>query len=633
MDSSVKNEVTIVDCVPLAAGIGKNSLSYFTSSHISVGAIIKVPVRGKRVYALVTKKKRLEDIKSLVRKAPYALKKIEKVESLSFFPEGFIKSAEKAADYFATTTGQVLNTLIPKVVLENISKITLKSAERKIETDGECFVIQGEMEERLTHYRSLIREEFARKSSIFFCLPTIEDVKHMKESLEKGIGSYTFAIHGSLSKKETITLWNAILKEEHPVVIIGTGMFLSLPREDVGTLVIERESSRSYKTQKRPFIDIRAFAHFFAKETKKNLILGDTLLRVETIAGYKSGLYLERIPLKFRMLIGTEQKIINMKGKKPPRSDFAILSDPLSSLIKETRENHEHLFIFAARKGLSPSVVCQDCGQVVLSEQCGKPMTFYKDNKENFFFCPICREKRSAKELCKKCGSWRLLPLGIGIERVEEEIENNFPDIKLFRLDKNEASTHKKAVDIVKKFEEAPSGILLGTEMALPYLRKIENTAVASIDSLFSVPDFRINEKILYILLTMRALATKQFIIQTRNPDQPILEYALKGNLIDFYRTEIEERKTFKYPPFSIIIKISVRGKKPEANKAAEKIAESFSEYTPYLFPAIRSTREKAIFNLILKIPQEEWVDEKLLRKLRALPPYVSVEVDPETLL
>lgn len=632
-NTSTPAEIYIIHCIPIARGVFRQHLSYFTTAEIPLGAVVKVPVRGRKVLALVVKKEEASRLKTDIKRAPYVIKKIEKIETVSFFSKEFIESCEEAAHYFATTTGQVVSALVPKTILEHMSLVSRPREEGKKGMAGERFILQSGAEERFANYKSLIREEFARGSSVFFCLPTIEDIKKAKDVLEKGIEPYTLSIHASLGTKELIKTWNAIVEEPHPVLIIATGTFLSLPREDVSTIIVERENSRSYKTQKRPVIDIRVFAHLFAKLSGKRLILGDTLLRVETIFDYKNGEYLELAHPKFRSVLHEHTEVISMKSKAV-KGKFEIISDRLAQLIEETKKNNERLFLFAARKGLAPSVVCGDCGTTVVSEQCGAPMILKRGERENIFFCPVCKEERSAKETCRHCGSWKLQALGIGIERIEEEIKERFPSVKVFRIDKDRTSTYKKAKEVSKKFENTPSSILLGTEMALLYLSPVENAAVVSMDSLFSVPDFKINEKILYMLLTMRDLVTKQFLIQTRNPQQLILDYAVKGNLIDFYRDEITIRKHLGYPPFSIIIKIGVRGRKNSVESMMKKMEALFADKSPDIVSVFSPTPEKSYgLNMIMKIARDKWPDEDMLSKLRSLGPAVAIEVDPESVL
>ena len=171
--------------------------------------------------------------------------------------------------------------------------------------------------------------------------------------------------------------------------------------------------------------------------------------------------------------------------------------------------------------------------------------------------------------------------------------------------------------------------------MALPYLdRKIENTAVASLDSLFSLPDFRIHEKILHLLLRIRSLTESSCIVQTRIPNERVLEYAVKGNLIDFYRDEIAARESFKYPPFTTLIKISLSGTRDLVTIEMAKLKSYFSPIDIQLFPAF-SEEARGVFTThgLIRLPRNSWVDRDLLAKLLALPTQFRIAVDPESLL
>ena len=303
--------------------------------------------------------------------------------------------------------------------------------------------------------------------------------------------------------------------------------------------------------------------------------------------------------------------------------------------MKATQENNEHMFIFVARRGLSPTTLCNDCGTIVLCHFCKAPTVLHRSNKENFFLCHRCGERRSALEKCANCGGWNLTALGIGMEKVYEELSGKFPEIKIFKIDSDNSPTHKIACQTIKKFYESPGSILLGTEMALVYLsEKVANAAVISIDSFFSLPDFRINEKVLNILLKIRSFAAKNFLIQTRDISQKVIEYAIKGNLAEFYRDEINNRQSFEYPPFSNLIKITVSGEKKKVAEEMDKLEKYFDSYHLAIFPAFTPyAKGKYSMHALLKIPRDSWVDAALLDKLKNLPPYFNINVDPESLL
>lgn len=638
----------ILEVIPIAKGINKETLSYFSGSDIPLGSIIKVPLRKKTVPALVISSKDVETSKTEIKKSSFALKKIAKIKYAALLTKHFVDAAEITSGYYVGTVGSVLNSIVPKIMLENADKIKTEeniAINDKKTVRVEKFVIQSSDEDRYAQYKSIIREEFAKNSSVFFCLPTIQDIKKAKESLQKGIEQYTFVLHSSMNKKDILETINKILAEKHPLLIIGTGGFMALPKSNIGTIILDKENSRTYKTQTRPYIDIRKFAEIFSTKNGSKIIFGDLLLRTDTIWRQKKGELVELASLKFRSLTTSTQEIIDMRsihkdsfGKEKLseiKSPFRVLSSSLETKIKENIENNEHMFIFTGRRGLSPSTVCADCGNVVKCNSCGAHTVLHGSAVENFFLCHKCGERRSAVEKCSYCSGWRLTTLGIGAELVEEKIRELYPKENIFRIDADATPTHKRAQDVADKFYNSPQGILIGTEMALLYLtEKIENTAVVSIDSFFSIPDFRINERVLNILLKIRSVTDKNFIIQTRDIKQKVFDYAVKGNLVDFYKDEINDREKLNFPPFTTLIKISISGLKEKVLEMVENIQKIIEPHEIDIFPAfIPQSKGKYGVNGIIKVPSGKWPDNELHDKLKILPIEVLVNVDPDSLI
>ena len=642
----------IITIIPISRGIGKETLTYFTADKVALGSLVLVPIRGKKSHGLVVEIKEASEAKMELKNLSYAMKKIEKVEQHFFLQENFVEATRAVADYYAATVGAVLSVLVPKSILESNISPRAALGEETSPTLGESSVVgrceplllQTGDEERYGAYKSVIREEFARGRSVFFCLPTIEDIKNFGEQLQKGIENYTFILHGRLTKKEIQNVWQKILEEKHTVLIIATGSFLSLPRSDIGTIIVEKESSRTYKTQSRPFLDIRTVAEIVARKTGARLIFGDQLLQTETIWKQKNGDYAELSPLSFRSLSTCDCKKVDMRAPADmQKKDFKILSEDLKKMFLSARENSERTFIFCGRKGLFPQTVCADCGTQVVCKNCGAPVVLYKrksgDSRnpllKNLFVCHHCGERRDADVLCENCRGWRLLPLGIGIQNVAEEIKKILPKSEIFTLDAESVTTYKKATKIRDDFFATPGSVLVGTEMALSFLNQnVENSVVASLDSFFSIPDFKISEKVFHILLQMRALTSQKMLVQTRQPDLPLFDQALSGNLIDFYRDQIAERKNLNYPPFVKFIKLSIQGNKVAIKKQMEEIAAALKPFELSVFEAFNpGPQNKSVVHGLLSVSPESWPEKGLLEKLRVLPQFVQIKIDPDTLL
>ncbi|MBI2617844.1 hypothetical protein HYW58_00075 [Candidatus Kaiserbacteria bacterium] len=628
----------LVHVIPISRGITKERLSYFSKTEPRKGALVTVPLRNKLTPAIVEHSENVRDVKTKLRQSAYPVRKIEKVRAVQIFLPAFMSAIARMADYTAGTPGAVLNTLVPKAILDNPKNMETgtvhDSGQRKVLY--ERLALQTDKDERFSTYRSLIREAFARTQSVFIVMPTLHDVEQFAAQSEKGIRAYLFALHGGLTKKTMRERWNKALGEKHPVAIVGTGSFLSVPRADIKTIVIERESAASYKSPSRPFVDVRVFADFLARETGGRIIFGDSFLRIETLYQFHEGHLAEIAPLRFRPLTSARHDIVDMRNYTPTvKGRYDIISRELARLVEDTRREAGHLFIWSARRGLSPITVCSDCGAAVTSSVSDAPMVLHKTSKGNIFFCHQNGEIRSANERCRTCGGWKLVALGGGIQLVEEQLKERFPGYPFFRIDSDITTTYKKALAVKEAWLNTPGSVLLGTEMALSYLDEpLEYVAVSSIDSLLAIPDFKIGTKIFSILLTLRALAQKSFLLQTRNPEQHILKDAVQGNLLEFYREEIAMRKKLNYPPFSLFIKLSVSGSRHAVAEEMKRLEKLFEAYDFRVFSAfIQGTREKYTSHGLLTVPPEIWPLPDILLRVRSLPPSVRVEVDPESML
>jgi primosomal protein N' (replication factor Y) len=637
----------VIEVIPIAKSVGTDTLSYFTSHELPLGAVVSVPLRKKTVQGIVYDSRKVEDVKSEIRNAPYSLRKLQKIKSTEFFTTEFMDAVQSAADYYATTVGAVLDILVPEYILKNIGKFKKNKKQAQVShvqksTRHEKYVVQGDDEERYSTWKSLIRQEFAKKKSVFFLYPTVEEASYAFNLLEKGIEGYAFLLHGSLPPKKIVETWNAIAKEKHPVAIIATGGFLTHPRTDVETFVIERESSRYYKIQRRPYLDVRHVAELLADRRGQKIFFADNFLRLETLHREEEGELVEASPFKFRSLSTAADTLVDMRQvRNQNRTSFRILSDEVEELIARTKDESEHMLILATRRGVAPSTVCGDCQNIVTCENCGAPVVLHRiqgshnDDSKTYLLCHRCGERRSTDEHCKICGSWKLGTVGIGIDLVEEKIRDKFPGIALFKIDSDTTPDEKAVRKILDSFRSSPGSILLGTEMMLQYIHdKVESSAIISLDPLFSLPDFRIQEKMLALLLKMRTQTTRNFIVQTRKAEEKIFEYGLKGNMSDFYKDSIEERRHFSYPPFSVLIKLTLEGKKDEIVKTMEEVQTALEPHEVEVFPAFTFTpRGGYILHGLIRLPKDKWVDQDLLMKLRSLPPSVSIKVDPESLL
>lgn len=643
----------IVDVIPISRGIGKESLSYFTSKSFDVGTIVTVPLRNKKVPALIVDRNPAEEEKITLRGSDFKIKKVLSRVSKTLYTPTFVDTALELSHFFACSTGAVLSALTPKTIITEIEKVTTPHEHQPHKGESEIFVLQGTKEERFANYKSQIRESFAKGASVLFVLPTVRDINNLSQTFNKGIEHYTYFLHSSMKKNEITEQWNKITNETHPVLIVMTGTFLGIPRKDIGTIILENESSSSYKQKTRPFVDIRIASEIYAKNIGANIIFGDIILRAETVWREHTGEAIALSTLKFRSITTSELDILDMRNPsaQPTQTQeknqnkkhvFKIFSKQVEDLITFSIREHERIFLYGARKGLSPVTVCGDCNTTVTCKRCDSPVVLHIADQTNIFVCHRCGATRKAQELCKTCQSWNLHPLGIGVDRIKEEVLKIAPDAKIFQIDSLNTSTHLKAERAMKAFINTPGSVLIGTQMALDYLpegaedisERVENSAVISLDSLFSIPDFRMNEKILHTLAQIRLNTHRNILIQTRLPESPVFDYVLNDNLLNFFKDELDERKRFVYPPFSRFVKITLWGPKARVHKRMEELSDYLADFEPNVIPAFTpSTKGKYGMHLLLKVARENWPNPKIVELLKALPQEYSIDVEPISLL
>ncbi|MEK7459787.1 MAG: hypothetical protein AAB636_01845 [Patescibacteria group bacterium] len=662
----------IITVIPFQKGGQKEELTYFSSKDIKNGSVVSITLRNKKILGITISSMDASEAKSSIKDLSFNLKKIIGVKENFIWKNEFIETIILSSLYFVKNKSDSFASLIPVILKEKydeISKFSNKIKENKNNSKNirsEKLLFQAPEIERISFYKTFIRESFAKNKSVFMVLPTQNDVRNFEELLNKGIEQFTISIHGGLSPKKQINIIEKIMTENHPLLILGTAPFLSIKRNDLGTIILEHENSNAYRMMSKPYFDLRTFIEIFASKINAKLILSDTLLRFETIARQEidslSGIQTLNFRIKFEGNIEIEnskKSLIDKKLISIPK--FKIFSEKTINQIKNNIKNGQNVFIFSLKKGLASCTICKDCSTLINCEKCLSPMTLYssKDNKKRIFICNHCRTNKESEISCEYCGSWNLMPLGIGIDSIYEEIQEVFKKdkINILRLDKSIAKNHTECLKIINEFytgnktsiNEGKIGkILIGTELAFSYLKeKVHTSIVASFDTLWYIPDFKISEKIIQIIISIISKTKDKLIIQTKKEDDQILLAIKNGNLLSTIRNELDERKSLGYPPFLRFIKITHLGNKIESIKARELLEEIFKEYNPIIFSGFHTkTKGQYTTNALIKIKNEKWsippltisgsIDEKLSLKLLSISSISSpfeIFVDPENLL
>lgn len=628
--------MSLLEVIPLKKGLLRESLTYFSSLDVEVGDIVEIPLRKSKVKALVIAIRDAREAKHELRSSDFALRKVEKVlKGERIVSPSLLKAVERTSEYYAGNTGSILGAIWSDQMMEMAEASAKPDSKNESATQEEYSktAMEGDDEERMSSLRSIIRQNFARKCSIMIIVPTALDGEYIKAKLEKGIEEYTLLLHSKLTKKEVATLKTKLADYTHPYLILATPTFIALTRSDTREIIIERANSRNFRLRERPYLDWKRLIEYFCEEAGKSLTYSDITLPIEILAGVYDGEINKGEPMRSRVFSNSDAKVIDTSGLKTE-----IFSPELIDLIKEASENNENLALFTGRKGLFPQTVCGDCGKSVLCIKCHYPLVLYPSRIEKdayYFMCNRCGERYASDIKCNACNSWKLTTLGIGVELVERRVREILPEAKILRIDADSTPKEKDARKVIAELEKYPGSILIATEMALRFMKeRIASSAVISLDSLASLPDFRAGERLFYLLSSIRARTTRRMIVQTRLADMDCFREFPSGNILEFSRAELAGRQSVNFPPYSIIIKITIKGERDEVIEKMKSTQEALHPSEVDVFPSFTyGIKGEYILHGVLKVTPKSWPDRELLSKIRSLSPDIEIRVDPENLL
>jgi len=312
--------------------------------------------------------------------------------------------------------------------------------------------------------------------------------------------------------------------------------------------------------------------------------------------------------------------------------------------VTRTLESKERVFFYAARRGLAPIVACIDCGNIVRCPDSGAPYsllrTFKNGEEERWFVSAASGSRVRAADTCDKCGSWRLRERGIGIQHIHDEWRSLFPEHSVTVLDSSTASTAQNAQKLAKQFFTEQSGILIGTQLALPFIASgnIALSAIISLDAARNVPTWRADENLFRLLLNLREYSTDEVLVQTRTEPAPLLTYATRGALERFYDDEIALREMLSYPPFADFGLLTWSGEAAAVKQTETQIRETLRNEVVQYYTSPNSTGQKIIRHALIRVKRAMGGDVAstqgaLTPHLRSLPPHIKIEVNPERIV
>lgn len=622
-----------VEVIPIQRSRMRGSLSFFSKESVPLGSVVQAPLRGKAVPALVISVRDVREEKLDLKTSGFALKKLGTREPRQHVREVVLTALCEAARYTLKSEGS----LIAQLTFSELLTARGLAEPEPIEPSAmlpETLALQAEDAERTLAYKGIVREAFARGTSVLILVPSLADLERLSADLSRGIEESVVLVSSQATPHALRGAWNRVARGG-PHLVIGTPPALTFPIARVGTIIVEREGARAYMTRGDATFDVRVVARCVAAGLRARLILADFPLRAEVVGRVQDRVYEEVARPQARTLSGAHVSVVDVRTHdliKKERRSFSPLQEETLHALAGAVGLKKHAVVYAARTGYAPLTVCNDCGTPVTDPVTQTPMVLHKTPRGNVFFSHRTGALREATDACATCGGWNLVSLGIGVERVYDVVSRQISPVFLFTQET--VKTHRAAQKLVADFIAKPGAVLVGTERMLPYLPEVELSVVASIDSMLSRPEWRAEERALHILFSLMSRTNERVIVETRRPDSRVMRAVALGGPQDFLREELVERKTYHYPPYALFVSLSWAGTEARVAERKKEVLDTFRGFDlvgplPPESLGRGQFRQKAV----LRLDPKAWPDERVISRVRTLTPDIVVTVDPDDIV
>lgn len=469
-----------------------------------------------------------------------------------------------------------------------------------------------------THiYFQLIKDCIQQGKQALYLLPEIALTTQIIRKLRATFGDKIGIYHSRFSNNERVEVWQKIQHQQYDVVI-GARSALLLPFSNLGLIIVDEEHDTSYKQQDpAPRYHARDSAIYLAYQSEANIVLGSATPSVESYYNAKQNKY-KLVELGARFGEGKLPPIhfIDAKKEQVEKRMKGIFSQTLIDEIQKTIQAKKQVILFQNRRGYSPFLQCTTCGWVPQCKYCDVSLTYHKVTDQ--LHCHYCGSKSPVIKICLACGGNRILAKSFGTEKIEEEIKQQFPNARVQRFDWDAMRTKNKYQEIIRQFEKQEIDILVGTQMVVKGLdfEHVNLVGVLSADSLLSYPDFRVNERVFQLLEQVSGRAGRKdgdgnVYIQAYKVNNPTLLKVQEHDFENFFLKELEGRKDFQYPPYTRIIKITLKHQDQKTVlDAAQKLGLDLAELPKTILfgpaePPIARVRNLFIQEILLKINRD----------------------------
>lgn len=471
-------------------------------------------------------------------------------------------------------------------------------------------------------YIHLIQRELDQHRQVLFLMPEIALTVQMMQRLQRVFGNRLGIYHSKYSDAERVEIWQKQLSQNPYDVILGARSAVFLPFQRLGLVIVDEEHETSYKQQDpMPRYHARSAAIMLGAKT----LLGTATPSMESYFNSQTEKYgYVSLTERYQGIQLPEIQVVDtrdLQRRKMMRGPFSPL---LLNSVRQALEREEQVILFQNRRGWAPMIECKQCGWVPRCQHCDVSLTLHRNM--NQLTCHYCGFTYQVPTECPACGSKELQGRGYGTEKIEDQIREIFPEARVARMDLDTTRTRNAYERLITDFSSGRTNLLIGTQMISKGLDfdKVSVVGILNADGMLNQPDFRAFEHAFMMMAQVSGRAGRKgrrglVILQTKNPDLPVIQQVVRNDFEQFSHELLEERQLFHYPPYYRLIYVYLKHSKDDVvNTAGIELGSRLRQWFGDRVlgpdkPAVARIKTLSIRKLVIKL--ENGIDMPLVRQ------------------
>ena len=631
---------------------GKDPLTYWSDVKLEQGAVVQVELQKVLVLGVVS---------AATTKPRFQTKKIEYIYAINELPNHLLRLASWLRDYYPAPLGLITQQILPSKLddkyinttnLEeldtpNTSKLPSLTIEQNQAlqnmTSRNTYILHGVTGSGKTRlYIELALLQINSGKSVIVLTPEISLVTQLADNFKEVFGARVIVVHSHMTHVERQKVWLLCLKSKDPLIIIGPRSALFSPVSKIGLIIMDESHENAYKQDQAPQYQTGRVASYLANIVRASLVLGSA---TPSISDYYLAKQKNKPIIRLKKLATSalhDAPKISIIDKKDMSlfSRSPLISNQLIDAITNALSRQEQSLLYLNRRGTARLVLCENCGWQAMCPHCDIPLTYHGDYHE--LRCHSCTYHSGIPSQCPICAHPQIIFKTAGTKAIVDDVKRLFPQARIARFDTDNA----KADRFEQHFSSVKKGdidIIIGTQLLAKGLDlpRLSTLGILLADTSLYLPDFSAQERTYQLISQVlgrigRGHIAGRAIIQTFQPDHPVILDAINSDYEAFFNKELGERKLYNFPPFCYLLKVSVRRATLEsAVQAAQSIKEGIRQLGARVSvegpaPAFHERfQNKFQWQLVVKARDRN----ELVKIIDSLPANCSYDIDPLDLM